>query len=142
MDYQAEIDRLRDLQDKARGELRKRKLAEWRDLTSEPENWVWESAGSEIVKADPFTRYAGRPCVYLTKRLRPDMLADWKQGGTGGLSEPFMDGAPLGCRFILTDEGILTHEGGGYIILNTPRLCNVQEWEAICGGRPPAKFIR
>ena len=142
MDYQAEIDRLRDLQDKEQAELRKRKLAEWRDLTSEPENWVWESAGSEIVKADPFTRYAGRPCVRLTKRLRPDMLAEWKQGGTGGLSDPFMDGAPLGCRFILTDEGILTHEGGGYIILNTPRLCNAQEWEAICSGRPPAKFIR
>ena len=142
MDYQAEIDRLRDLQDKARAELRKRKLAEWRDLTSYPENWIWESAGSEIVKADNFTRYVGRPCVYLTKRLRPDMLADWKEGGTGGLSEPFMDGNPLGCRFILTDEGILTHEGGGYIILDTPRLCNAQEWEAICSGRPPAKFIR
>jgi len=144
MDYQAEIDRLRDLQDKEQAELRKRKWAEWRDLASEPENWVWESAGPEIVAADPFTRYAGRPCVHLTKRLRPDALADWKQGGTGGLSDPgqhvFMDGAPLGCRFILTDEGILTHEGGGYIILNTPRLCSPQEWEAICSGRPPAKF--
>lgn len=142
MDYQAEIGRLRDLQDKERAELRKRKWAEWRDLVSCPDNWIWESAGTEIVKADPFTRYAGRPCVRLTKRLRPDVLADWKQGETGGLSEPFMDGNPLGCRFVLTDEDILTQEGGGYIILNTPRLCNAQEWEAICSGRPPAKFIR
>lgn len=142
MDYQAEIDYLRALQEKEQSALRLRKYAEWRELKAEPENWIWYASESQIMMPDRFTRYAGRPCVYLTKRLRPEVLRAWKIGGTGTLSEAFMDGEALGMCYILTDEGILTHEGGGQVILDTPRLCSPQEWEAICAGSPPAKFIR
>lgn len=142
MDYQAEIDRLRELQEEEQANLRKRKWKEWQALIANPENWIWQAEEPQTIQPNVFTRYAGRPCVRLVKRLRPEALQAWKVGGTGTLSKAFMDGETLGMRYILTDEGILTHEGGGHCILDTPRLCSPQEWEAICAGNPPTKFIR
>jgi hypothetical protein len=39
-----------------------------------------------------------------------------------------------------TEEGILTNEGGGTHVLDTPRLCSDAEWAQILSGDVPAKF--
>lgn len=38
------------------------------------------------------------------------------------------------------EDNILTHKGGGYILLKDPKLCSDEEWEAIKKGDIPEKF--
>lgn len=45
-----------------------------------------------------------------------------------------------GMCYCRTDENILTNTGGGRHILNTPKLCNDEEWAQIAAGNVPAKF--
>lgn len=39
-----------------------------------------------------------------------------------------------------TEDGILTHEGGGWCLLKEPALCSDIEWEAMKSGMIPDKF--
>ena len=48
----------------------------------------------------------------------------------------------ISVQYFLTDEGILTHRGGGYCILNDPKLCTDEEYERICQGDIPERFFR
>lgn len=44
--------------------------------------------------------------------------------------------------YFRTDENILTHDGGGTLVLNDPKLCNDEEWARLASGDVPAKFVR
>ena len=45
-----------------------------------------------------------------------------------------------GTTYIRTSENILTHCGGGWMVLNDPMLCNDQEWADLLAGRIAPKY--
>lgn len=47
-----------------------------------------------------------------------------------------------GMCYYLTDEGILHYEGGGHVIMRTPKLCSTEEWQSILDGNIPSKFLK
>ncbi len=142
MNYQAEIERLQKL---AAEEDKQRRAAQqdaWEYLRKIPENWEWRAGPVSYAKASPFNRFADCEHCLVEKRLRVEVLEGWKQQGLSTFSSEWMEGRWLGMWYVRTEEGILTHEGGGHCILDDPRLCNDEEWAAICSGNIPEKFIR
>jgi hypothetical protein len=45
-----------------------------------------------------------------------------------------------GMFYYVTPEGILTHDGGGHYVLDTPRLITPKQWEQILAGDVPKTF--
>lgn len=142
MDYRAEIRRLQQLAEEQEQETRKRANEIWQQIVSNPDNFEWNVTDGGIIETSIFTRYAGRPYVVIRKRLKPDVWDTWSEWYAHvGVAEQYMDGQWQGMKYILTDEGILTHEGGGTLVLNDPKLCSEAEWYDLCVGNVPAKFI-
>lgn len=142
MDYRAEIRRLQQLVDEQEREDREHADELWQQILDNPGNFEWRAAEVDVLKANLPTRYANRPYVFLQKRLRPSMLHTWREWDAHvSVTKRYMDGQWRGMMYVLTDEGILTHKGAGTSLLNTPMLCSEDEWEELCEGRVPAKFI-
>lgn len=142
MDYRAEIRRLQQLVDEQERKDREHADELWQQILDNPGNFEWRAAEVDVLKANLPTRYANRPHVLLQKRLRPSMWHTWREWVAHvSVTKRYMDGQWRGMLCALTDEGILTHEGGGTQLLNTPTPCNWREWDELCEGRVPAKFI-
>lgn len=142
MDYRAEIRRLQQLVDEQEREDREHADELWQQILDNPDNFEWRAAEVSILKENLLTRYANRPYVFLQKRLRPSMLHTWREWVAHvSVTKRYMDGQWRGMMYVLTDEGILTHKGAGTQLLDTPTLCSEDEWEELCEGRVPAKFI-
>ena len=142
MDYQTEIKRLQELAAAEDKQRRADQQAAWEYLRKIPENWEWRAGPVSYAKASPFNRFADCEHCLVEKRLRVEVLEGWKQQGLSTFSSEWMEGRWLGMWYVRTEEGILTHEGGGHCILDHPRLCSDEEWVAICSGNIPEKFIR
>lgn len=143
MDYKAEIQRLQQLAEEQEQEAREQAKEIWQQIVSNQDNFEWTATAVGFVKPNIFTRYAGRPSVFISKRLKPHVLEAWRERPVRiSLSNDYMDGRWQGMKYVLTDEGILTHEGGGTLVLDDPKLCSDVEWQELCSGRVPAKFIR
>lgn len=143
MNYKAEIQRLQQLAEEQEQEARERAKEIWQQIVSNQDNFEWTATAVGFVKPNIFTRYAGRPYVFISKRLKPHVLEAWRERPVHvSLSNDYMDGRWQGMKYVLTDEGILTHEGGGTLVLDDPKLCSDAEWQELCSGRVPAKFIR
>lgn len=48
----------------------------------------------------------------------------------------------VGMVYQLTEENILTHTGGGTMILKDPMLCTDAEWASLEAGSIPQKYLR
>ena len=142
MDYQAEIKRLQELAAAEDKQRRADQQAAWEYLVRIPENWEWQTSSRAYAKVSPFHRFTGCEHCLVEKRLKADILEKWKSQGLSTFSNEWMDGRWLGMWYVRTEEGILTHEGGGHCILDDPRLCSEDEWDALCSGNIPEKFIR
>lgn len=112
----------------AADDLRTRRFAAYKAL---PIRWTVEPVQYRGFASDP--KYEG---AFVAKRTveTPEFVAEF-----GPLSAE--DLAPRGFFYRRTDEGILTHEGGGTMVLETPRLCSDAEWQSILAGDIPEKFI-
>ena len=112
----------------------------WAELIANPDNWEWR------VIPTTWQGFTSEPILVgarVEKRIVPEVLATWLDGGPGTFSSDYeTPGRWFGMFYYRTDEGILTHEGGGNLILRDPRLCSDGEWAAILEGNIPAKFLR
>lgn len=124
----AELERLEREQDR---EQRAKQSKAWEELANEPSNWEWRCTLSE-----------DKIRCRVEKRIKPDVLAAWKVNGHSTFSSDFQRGDWLGMYYTRTEENILTKEGGGYCVLRDPMLCSDKEWQALCVGDIPAKYIK
>ena len=107
----------------------------WAAVRDNPESWEW-SCTPRIEGLGTFDEVPGREICTVQKRLRAEHAAVGKQEGAADVN------LWRGMRYYRTDEGILTHGGGGHLVLHDPMLCNADEWAAICRGDIPAKYKR
>lgn len=138
--YREEIARLEQL---ARDEDNTKRAAQtlaWAAIAADKSNWEWLIIPTEYPDwNNAQTKISG---VMVKSRVRPDVLAKWKEGGHATLSNDWMDGKWLGMFYYRTEENILHHMSGGYLILKDVQLCSDEQWESILQGNIPAKFIR
>ena len=59
----------------------------------------------------------------------------------GSLMSPPNDSVSS-VRYFRTEEKILTHDGGGHLLLKDVQTCSDEEWEAVKSGQIPEKFLR
>lgn len=142
MDYQAEIARLEKLSREADMESRARQQEAWKKLAADPENWEWLVDAVGTYRSNLANDWPGCECCRVQKRIRPELLAAWAKGGFSTFSNDWQEPGWRGMVYIRTNEGILTHAGGGHLILRDPMLVSDEEWAQICAGDIPAKYKR
>jgi hypothetical protein len=136
-------EQIEELEEQARQQDREQREAQskaYSAMTSDPANWEWCStrvSNDSWGKPDP----EGAFCR-VSKRIKPEALAKWKEGGHSTFASDYQDGQWHGIVYHRTEENILTHGGGGHLVLKDPMLCNDQEWEQICSGNIPTKYLR
>ena len=109
---------------------RERQSLAWNAITADPNNWEWS------IHPKAFG-------AVVSKRVRPDMVRAWAANGLSSFASDFQEPDRwFGMTYYRTSENILTHQGGGHMVLNDPMLCNDDEWAAIVAGNIPAKYIR
>ena len=117
---------------------RKLQQARWAEIIRFPGSWEWSVAPTT------YRDFGGEIFIgaRIMRRIKPEILGEWKQGGTATFHSDDMDGQWLGMFYHRTDENILTHIGGGHLILRDPKLCSDSEWSQILAGMIPMKFLR
>lgn len=113
--------------------------AAWRALSSDPTSWEWHAKPEERqgFMGDPQT--SG---LRISARIKPALLEKWRKGGLPLTSTDAQEGRWLGMFYWRTDEGILTHSGGGHLVLNDPVLCSDEQWRDLEQGIVPLKWQR
>lgn len=142
MDYQAEIARLQKLardEDKA---ARAQQQEAWNQLVSDPASWEWRVTNPVMNLGDVKELWADCERCLVHKRVRPELMAEWVKGGYSSFSNDWQSGRWFGAVYVRTDEGILTHVGGGHLILRDPMLTSPEEWAQIVSGDIPEKYKR
>lgn len=110
----------------------------WAAMYADPDSWEWESFPQR--RKAFFRRELDLDETRVVRKLKASRLEQWKLGGPGMFSSNWEDGKARGMFYYRTDEGILTGSGGGYHVLDIPRLCSDAEWAEILAGRIPMKF--
>jgi len=104
------------------------RTAEWKLILSDPNSWEWR-ATPELW---PSEERLG--AVVVGCRVKPWLVPSW------ATSMRKNDNGWTGMVYYRTEEGILTHSGGGSMILRDPMLCDDEEWADICAGNPAVKY--
>lgn len=120
-------------------ERRKAQSIAWEQITNNPDAWEWSV---QPVEDKEWITKVVRHGARVSKRLKPEILAEWKKGGFSTFSANMQDGCWHGMFYYRTEENILTRRGGGTLVLNDPMLCNDEEWAAIVAGNIPLKYRR
>jgi hypothetical protein len=121
-------------------ENRKAQSAAWQAIIADPESWEWSVRPEKGYRGHGFERT--QPGLAIMARVKPALVAQWRAKGFSTFSSDFQEGKWLGMFYYRTDEGILTHSGGGHVILNDPMLCSDEEWARMEAGDIPLKFQR
>lgn len=141
---------LKAAQAAARVEEREREAvarARWKEIMDVPANVEWRVTATTSMR-DRFGHMhddviAG---ARIERRVRPEVVAMWLTEAAGEMGYvPWAatnDMNWAGMFYYRTDEGILTHEGGGTLVLNDPMLCSDDEWAKIMAGDIPQKYRR
>jgi hypothetical protein len=140
-ELRAQLKAAEDAEREADRAKRKSQDEAWGVLTTNPDNWEWRATPA---RRQPFLSNAPalRGAV-VEMRLKQDVLEAWAANGPATFSSDYEDkGRWFGMFYYRTDENILTHEGGGHLVLRDPKLCNDAEWADIRAGKPAAKFKR
>lgn len=112
----------------------------WSVLSRDPASWEWRSTPS---KSSRFFDEPPQEGLRIECCIRPELLEAWRAGGPANITADASEGRWLGMFYIRTEEGILTQgEGGGRVVLNTPMLCNDEEWAGLELGLIPLKYQR
>lgn len=117
--------------------VRERQQKAWNELEADPNSWEWTA---EPYTYKTFGSGTEIPGLRISRRVKPHILAKWRAGGHPTFSNDAMDGNWMGMFYYRTDEGILTHKGGGHCVLNDPKLCSNDEWNQMNAGIIPDKF--
>lgn len=129
----------------AEGDRERRKAQDvaWKAIMADPANWEWSVTPRE------YSNWLGRgdsppvEALQIHKRVKAAVLQEWIKGGPSTFSTDWQEPDRwFGMVYYRTDEGILTHGGGGHLVLKDPKLCSDAEWEEMKAGRIPAKFIK
>ena len=129
------LDEAEKAESKAKDKVR---LNAWNAMVKHPDSSEWS------VVERPWTPFmapegtAPIPSVLVQKRLKPERAAKFVE-----VFGPIVDEQLVqwrGMRYHRTSENILTHDSGGWCILNDPMLCSDQEWAQIVEGDIPAKY--
>ena len=136
MSYQDEIRRLEKLAREEDCARRKEQSAAWKALAAKRENWEWRIEEQVRQSFDRETLEG----LLVSKRLREEVLAGWKKNGPATLMGDGEDGKWQRMFYYRTEEGILYHEGGGYLVLKDVQLCSDEQWAELTAGRIPDKF--
>jgi hypothetical protein len=115
---------------------RKEQSEAWKVITANPDSWEWKVTPDEYKDWDA-VKYIGAG-VY--RRVKPEIVAAWKQNGHAQFHYDSMDGNWHGMFYYRTDENILTNYGGGHCILKVPKLCSDPEWNELLSGKVISKF--
>jgi hypothetical protein len=106
------------------------------EITKNPDNWIWHiTPGKRHDFLDNDKELNG---ATIGKRLKQEILDKYQK--TSVLVPD--DANFIGMFYYRTDENILDSEGGGHMVLKTPKLCSDEEWKQIMAGNIPTKFIR
>lgn len=125
-----EEQKLREEEKKKQEEQAKR----WKEILTNPDSFEWK------VELGKFGE-GGKESAWVTRRVKPEILSAWKEGGFSSYSDNYQCANYwVGMHYYRTDENILTYEGGGTRVLNTPKLCSDEEWEKILANDIPMKF--
>jgi len=133
-----ELKAAEQLEQKASREADRIRREAWDVLLAQPESWEWrciptvykkwfsrpDSPSIDGIKID--RRLAPVAVEAFTARygrIQDDRMTEWN-----------------GTIYIRTSENILTHCGGGWMILNDPMLCNDQEWADLLAGKIALKY--
>lgn len=135
---QAELDMLIQADKDAQATTAKARFTAWTafQATRPYEYKVTPSTYREFCSKD-----APVPSLRIVRRYRPDALAAFKAEWTL-LDFEAEANRWVGVEYYRTDENILTHGGGGTLLLKDPKLCNDEEWAELTAGRIPDKFLR
>ncbi len=119
---------------------RKVQYEAWKVIRDNADNWEWlvQPVGYDCHWPSKVITQGAR----ISKRMKADVLEAWKADGLPTFSESTQDGCWHGMFYYRTAESILTHAGGGHLVLNDPMLCNDAEWQAILDGNIPQKYKR
>ena len=118
---------------------RESQSAAWRALTSNPDSWEWSITPQrrQGFMSDPQT-----DGLRVEARIKPALLEAWREGGPASTSSNVQEGRWMGMYYWRTDEGILTHSGGGTMVLRDPVLCSDEQWAGLAAGIVPLKWQR
>ena len=111
--------------------------ARWAAILRDPGSWEWRVTPCQ--RADFFTKEVVDGAD-IQRRVKPEIVAAWVAGGNGAPREE--ETTFRGMFYYRTDENILTQDGGGWHVLQTPKLCSDEEWNQILAGEIPSKFKR
>lgn len=102
---------------------------EWSVRPDKYSVWAWDSYDRAQVDG-----------LYVMKRLKDEAIESYR--AVYGRVTDTDRTQWKGMFYYRTDEGILTHDGGGTVVLRDPMLCSDAEWAELVAGRIPAKFKR
>ncbi len=115
---------------------REAQSAAWKVITENPDNYEWQVKEVSCLSFDNAIIGLSVSC-----RIKPLLIKEWSKGGYSTFSSDYQQiDRWFGMFYFRTDEGILTHEGGGHCVLKTPKLCSDIEWEKMRKGNIPLKF--
>jgi hypothetical protein len=110
----------------------------WEAVMRDPNSWEWRVLPTEYKR---FMFKADSPAVKgakIDKRLHPELVASFIKQWDHVQDDKMIEWH--GCFYFRTPENILTHCGGGWMVLNDPMLCNDEEWVQIINGWIPPKY--
>ena len=120
-------------------EQRKAQSARWNEIMKDPDNFEWNVEPSKYRMFYSSEQVDG---LRVSKRVKPEVIAEWRKGGHSTFSSPYQEEERwYGAFYYRTDENILTYEGGGHLVLKTPILCSDEQWESIRNGIILVKFL-
>ncbi len=137
-ELEAELKAAKEAETKMDRASRKAQSDRWNELIAVPENWEWQVVATTYRTFRGETMHGAR----VLRRMNPEVLREWQNGGFPTFSCEDQKGSWEGMFYYRTDEGILTHDGGGLCVLRDPKLCSDAEWEAILAGDIAEKFKR
>lgn len=118
---------------------RKSQSEAWRRLAADPASWEWHATPE---KRQGFMDDPATSGLRISARIRPSLLHMWKEGGLPQFSTDAQEGRWLGMFYYRTEESILTHAGGGHMVLRDPVLCSDEQWADLERGIIPLKWQR
>ena len=129
---QEQIERLKKEIEQEERNFRKERHSKWVAISENPDSWEWQAIPATGDR-DWIKKTSGPVCRIL-KRLKPDLAKDWPEK-KDSISWH-------GMTYHRTEENILTSNSGGHCLLQTPMLCNDQEWQDLCNCKIANKYLR
>lgn len=139
-ELQQQLDEAKKLERAEDDKRRKAQSERWHEIMSNKNNFEWKVEPS--VQYRHFIQPEKVSGLRVSKRVKPEIIAEWAKGGFSLFSSDFQEpGRWFGMFYFRTEENILTHDGGGSRVLKDPKLCSDEQWESIKNGIIPDKFL-